>query len=113
MGSAEGLLAEGEGEAALYSVSTPHSGTAARQLIREPSSCPAFQAVNSSHPSARGGMGGKAQEHRVRDHSLRCRGCGQAVRIGSGGRGRTPGSGLKKLGGGRKKKDYQDRVVCR
>lgn len=37
----------------------PCSGTAAKQLIREPSSCPAFQAASSSYPMPGGAMQGK------------------------------------------------------
>lgn len=52
----------------------PCSGTAARQLIREPSSCPAFQAAGSSYPGPGGGVGRKEEGHRARDHLPRCRG---------------------------------------
>lgn len=39
----------------------PCSGPAARQLIREPSSCPAFQAASSSYPVPGVGWEGKGR----------------------------------------------------
>lgn len=56
----------------------PRSGTAARQLIREPSSCPAFQAAGSSYPVPGGGMGEKREGSGARDHPPMYRD-GQAV----------------------------------
>lgn len=51
----------------------PGSGMAARQLIREPSSCPAFQAVSSSYPVPGGRMGGKGEGPGARDYPPRYR----------------------------------------
>lgn len=91
----------------------PCSGMAARKLIREPSSCPAFQAVSSSYTVPGGAMGGKGKEHRARGHPLRRR--GWVVGVGSRGghwEGCVRWSGLHGEEEGRRG-GCQDRVAYR